>query len=106
MDSCYLAFPRPEEGFALRIVLIIATVIAAMSFDLRPAPAAWGHWHRPVAPWCAVYSIGWGDVQWDCSYPTLESCVPFVIAGTRGFCNPNPAYPDPVEPKHRKHRHR
>jgi hypothetical protein len=90
----------------LRIVLIIATVIAAMSFDLRPAPAAGRHWYRPVAPWCAVYSIGWGDTQWDCSYPSLESCRPFVIAGTRGFCNPNPAYTDRVEPEHRKHRYR
>ena len=90
----------------MRIVLIIATVAAAMSFDLRPAPAAWQQRYRPVAPWCAVYSIGWGDTQWDCTYPSLEACRPFVIAGTRGFCNPNPAYPDPVEPKHRKHRHR
>src|SRR6185312_5963747 len=104
MDSCYLAFPRPEEGFALRIVLITATVIAAMIFDLRPSPAAWGHWYRPVAPWCAVYAIGFGDTQCDCTYASLDASRQFLIAGTRGFCNQTQAYPDPVEPKPRKHR--
>jgi hypothetical protein len=90
----------------LRTILVIAAFIAAMTFDLRPAPAAARHWHRPVAPWCAVYPIGFGETRWDCNYPTLEACVPFVIAGTRGFCNLNPALPDPVEPERRKHRHR
>lgn len=89
----------------MRVVLALATIVAAIGFGLRPSPAAaWRHWQRPVAPWCAVYSLGWGDTQWDCSYPSLQACRPFVIAGTRGFCHPNPAYPGPVPSPRRRRR--
>jgi hypothetical protein len=80
----------------MRLILFTAAFLAGMWFDLRPAPAAVRHWQRPVAPWCAVYAMGWGETRWDCVYPSLEACVPFVIAGTRGFCNPNPRYPGPI----------
>lgn len=91
----------------LRIVLA-ATAVAAVA-TLGPSSllgprsaAAYGG-----APWCAVSDMGWGDVQWDCSYRSFKACVPFVIAGNRGFCEPNPYWREPAEPRHRKYyRHR
>ena len=79
----------------MRRVLIAAVFVAAMLFDLRPAPAAGD------APWCAVVSFGAGDAYWDCQYPSLEACRPTVLAGNRGFCNANPRWPGwyaPAEP--------
>ena len=70
----------------MRKLLIAAVFIAAMLFDLRPAPAA-------EEPWCAVVSLGWGDAYWDCRYATFEDCRPNVIAGNRGFCHQNPRWP-------------
>ena len=92
----------------MRIILAAVLVMAAFWFDVHPAAAGHRHWQRPVAPWCAVYSLGWSGPVWDCRYPTLKACVPFVIAGTRGFCNPNPAYPGPVPEQLRRnpYRHR
>jgi hypothetical protein len=66
----------------------------------QPAPAY-------EAPWCAVHSFGRNGAYWDCRYRTLKECVPYVVAGNRGFCNPNPAYTGPV-PGHKVrvyHRH-
>lgn len=89
----------------MRKVLIAAAFVMAMLFDLRPAPAA------GYAPWCAVVSLGTGDVYWDCQYPSLEACRPNVLAGNRGFCNVNPAFyggwgaGEPVR-RHVKHRAR
>lgn len=45
-----------------------------------------------IAPWCAVISTGWGDVQWDCRYRSIEACRPNVIAGNKGYCTQNPAW--------------
>lgn len=70
----------------MRIVLIAAVFMAAMLFDLRPAPAA-------DAPWCAVLSFGANGAYWDCRYASIEDCRPNVLAGNRGFCNPNPRWP-------------
>jgi hypothetical protein len=73
---------------------------------LAPAPAGAAFWReRPQAPWCAVYSLGLGETRWECTYPTLESCVPTILAGTRGFCNPNPRY-EGLEPRPHRHRYR
>ena len=58
------------------------------------------------APWCAVYNTGWGDVHWDCQYYSIESCRPNILAGNRGFCNPNPYYVRPAKRYVRRHRHR
>jgi hypothetical protein len=69
----------------MRKLLIAAVFVAALSFDLRPAPAG-------EAPWCAVVNIGWGEPYWDCSYASVEACRPNVIAGNRGFCNLNPRF--------------
>ena len=38
-----------------------------------------------------------GDLATDCSYWTLEQCVPYVITGNRGFCEQNPNYTGPAE---------
>jgi Protein of unknown function (DUF3551) len=43
------------------------------------------------APWCAVINMGL-DVYWDCQYQSFEQCYPTVLAGNRGFCNPNPYF--------------
>jgi hypothetical protein len=83
----------------IRMLLAMAIVVGAMA--LVPCGA-----QARGAPWCAVGSYGPGETRWDCSYWTFEACVPYVIAGMRGFCNENPAYVGPP-PKHsarRKHR--
>ena len=80
---------------------ICAAVLALATLASAPASAAFWR-QRPQAPWCAVYSWGLGDTRWDCSYPTHESCVPTILAGTRGFCNPNPRYQPPEPRRHRR----
>jgi hypothetical protein len=62
----------------------------AVALALAATPVA-----QPVlayeSPWCAVYSFG--DIAyWDCHYRSFEDCVPHVLGGNRGFCNPNPGY--------------
>jgi Protein of unknown function (DUF3551) len=61
------------------------------------------------APWCAVQNLGTGEMIWDCEFRSAEQCQPAVIAGNRGFCNLNPAWPQyqPIPPpvRHRKYRH-
>jgi hypothetical protein len=54
-----------------------------------------GRAHQPAkaeAPWCAVVTIGEDSVIWDCRFRTIEECRPTVLAGNRGFCNPNPYF--------------
>jgi hypothetical protein len=85
----------------LRILLAAAAITAVMFIGGRPAQAYGG------APWCAVYSMGWDGVIWECEYASIEACRPNVIAGNRGFCNPNPAYHGPVKraaPRHHRSR--
>lgn len=69
--------------------LFIAGVFAgALLFDVRPAAAYTNIIAQ--APWCAVIDMGTGDVHWDCHYSSIEECRPTILAGNRGFCNPNP----------------
>ena len=68
----------------MQFILIVVTIAAAILFDVHPSGAYQG-------PWCAVENIG-QDVRYDCSMRTLEQCVSLIIAGNRGFCNPNPYY--------------
>jgi Protein of unknown function (DUF3551) len=58
------------------------------------------------APWCAIMNMGTGVVHEDCSYASLEACRPNILAGNRGFCNPNPAYRGAVVVEHRRHHRR
>jgi hypothetical protein len=53
-------------------------------------------------PWCAVVNVGGGNVVWDCHYRSVEECRPNVIAGNRGFCNPNPAWGAPRTRRYRE----
>ena len=67
------------------IVLVVTAVVAAMFLDLRESQAYEG-------PWCALSDIGGGVMQENCSMRSLEMCRQEVIAGNRGFCNPNPLW--------------
>jgi hypothetical protein len=81
-----------------RSVLAAAMAIAVICCATRPAAAE-------EAPWCAVTPLGWGGVIEDCSYWSFKACVPFVIAGNRGFCNRNPRYEGPMPKPRRIRRH-
>ena len=65
--------------------LAIATYAVLTVCGSSPAHALYGN-----APWCAVQSIGPGDLSEACIYNDFESCRRVVIAGNRGFCNTNP----------------
>jgi Protein of unknown function (DUF3551) len=71
----------------MRYMLVVTAVAAAMVFDVGASRAYQG-------PWCAVQNIGHA-VVYNCSMRTLEMCTQEVIAGNRGFCNPNPYYRGP-----------
>src|SRR5262245_28447472 len=62
-----------------------AVAFAALVLSLQPAGAT-------EAPWCAVTSGGDGDMHWDCHYRSIEECLPNVLAGNRGWCNPSPYF--------------
>jgi hypothetical protein len=66
-----------QYGFAIAAVLTIC--------GNSPGHALYG-----TAPWCAVQSIGPGDLSEACIYHDFESCRRAVVAGNRGFCNANP----------------
>jgi hypothetical protein len=86
----------------IRIISIAAFAFAILAIGPRPAQASGN------APWCAVTNQG-RDMYWDCQYASFEQCAPNVIAGNRGFCNQNPAYEGPAEPRRkaaRRHRGR
>lgn len=85
-----------------RLIYAGATILAAMTWHLQPAQARL----LREGPWCAVINFGGGDVVWDCEFNSVEECRPNVIAGTRGFCNPNPRWPGwsaPAETGPKKH---
>ena len=58
-----------------------SVVLALLVFGPQPVKAY-------EAPWCAVISDGY----WDCQYRSIEECGPNVLAGNRGWCNPNPYF--------------
>ena len=67
-------------------IIFAAVSFASLAFGSLPATAGYDE-----APWCAVRGIGKG-VYWDCQYRTFEACRPTVLAGNRGWCNPNPYF--------------
>ena len=69
-------------------IFTVAVVLAFLQFVPSPAKAQ----YYTSAPWCAVISLGDGDVHWECIYQSIEQCRPNILAGNRGFCNPNPYY--------------
>jgi hypothetical protein len=80
-----------------RAIFSVTAVLAALLFVAQPASADYYG-----APWCAVIAMGDGDMQWDCEYRTIEECRPNVLAGNRGWCNPNPYWPVEQQRPHRK----
>jgi hypothetical protein len=75
----------------LRAALFTSAILTAMLASPALASGPYG-----PAPWCAVINTGMSGVYWDCQYATAAECAPHVIAGNRGFCNPNPGYEGPV----------
>ena len=86
----------------MRLALAVAVSTAALYFDV-PTSRAFEN-----APWCAVTNKGNGNGYWDCHYRSFEECVPNVLSGNRGFCNPNPSWnalTSVVPSRHRKRYH-
>jgi len=81
----------------MRNLPIAAVVFAVGCFGAGPASAHEG-------PWCALISGGNGSVYEDCQYYSLEACRPVVLAGNRGFCNPNPRWAGPAPRPYVPHR--
>jgi hypothetical protein len=82
-----------KEAVMIRAVfLALAALLTSFLWSAQAAQAR-------EAPWCAVISTTDDSVYWDCQYSTFEQCRPNVLAGNRGWCNPNPAYVPGPEPK-------
>ena len=60
----------------IRTIFVAAAALAVVFVGPRPAKAQ--------APWCAVISMGTGDVHWDCQYHSFEACnpSPYYAAGS------------------------
>jgi hypothetical protein len=69
----------------MRIALAAAFTVAALLFSGNPS-------HAGEGPWCALISLGTSSMYEDCQYWSFEQCRPVVLAGNRGFCNPNPRF--------------
>lgn len=83
--------------------LVAAAALAAALLSAAPAGRAQSF---REAPWCAVINMGTGAVVWDCEYQSIEQCQPEVLAGNRGFCNPNPRWtPPPYAPPRHHYKH-
>jgi hypothetical protein len=84
-----------------RIVLSLAALAALVCFDAPKSHAGtYGD-----APWCAMRSLGTGEIEFDCEYASAAECAPTIVAGNRGFCTENPyfvAANTPATPSHRK----
>jgi uncharacterized protein DUF3551 len=76
----------------LRMIFAVVVALAVSVFHLRSAEAN-------ETPWCAVISEG----HWDCQYRSIEECRPNVLAGNRGWCNPNPYFIAPYRPTEYRH---
>ena len=79
----------------IRILLVAALVLAAGCLNARPASAQEG-------PWCALRNFS--DLSEDCQFRTLDECRVTIIAGNRGFCNPNPRWQGEVVKRRPYHR--
>jgi hypothetical protein len=107
-----------DNGLGLRvgnakvtIMMRIAVSIATLSVIFGCGVSSGRAGTYGYAPWCAVTSLGGGDMDWDCEYASVAQCSPAVIAGNRGFCSMNPYFvpgypPSPPSPYAKHHRHR
>ena len=66
---------------------LAVAVVAFLSLGLKPAAAQYytqalvrGRFH------------GRRRRRWECIYRSIQECQPNVLAGNRGFCNPNPYF--------------
>jgi hypothetical protein len=64
--------------------MLLASLVVSATLILPPASRA------GEGPWCALTNRG--VLVEDCSMRSLEMCRQLVIAGNRGFCNPNPRW--------------
>jgi len=78
-----------------RMNVSVAAILALLAISPTTAKAQ----YYSSVPWCAVISLGAGDVHWECIYRSIDECRPNVLAGNRGFCNPNPYYVGAAEPR-------
>jgi hypothetical protein len=71
----------------IRTILVAAAALTSVSFSP-------GHAEGAEAPWCAVISLGTGDVHYDCQCNSFDDCYRrgSILAGNRGFCSPSPYY--------------
>jgi hypothetical protein len=75
--------------------------------DRRGSGNAFRSTRQPSLPRPVVCGQNIGHaVVYNCSMRTLEMCTQEVIAGNRGFCNPNPYYRGPEAPPLRAKRKR
>jgi Protein of unknown function (DUF3551) len=65
-----------------RMIFVAAAALGSLACGLQPAAA-------DEASWCAVSKDG---DHWNCQYRSIEECRPSVLAGNRGWCNPNPYF--------------
>jgi len=81
------------------IRMLAAGAVLAVLIVCQPAAAE--------PPWCAVIQNSTESVYWDCQYNSIETCRQTVLAGNRGWCNPNPYFvPNAAAPnKHYRKRH-
>ena len=70
----------------MRTIFVAISAVAAVGFFGLQSAEAYN------APWCAVTNYGNGSMYWDCQYSSIEQCRPNVLAGNRGWCNPNPYF--------------
>ena len=84
----------------MRFILVAAAITAAMLLRLPTSQAYY------EGPWCAVTNVGHA-ARWNCSMPSIEVCRQEVIAGNRGWCNPNPRWGGalPTEGRSSRKRH-
>jgi hypothetical protein len=80
-----VGYCQMESQNITRSILLAGAVLLSVSISPLNAEAS-------GAPWCAVMAEGDGDLPWACKYRSIEECRLNVIAGNRGFCNPNPSY--------------
>jgi Protein of unknown function (DUF3551) len=83
----------------VRNLPIAAVVFAVGCLGAGPASAQEG-------PWCAFISVGTGAIYEDCQYYSIEACRPVILAGNRGFCNPNPRWVGPAPRPYVRHKRR
>jgi hypothetical protein len=95
--SSVLLQHRPGRLKMTRMAFV-AGALASLAFGFQPAAADYYG-----APWCAVVAMGDGDMQWSCEYRSIEECRPNVLAGNRGWCNPNPYFVASRPSEHRRY---